>query len=92
MWIRLTECSTPGILCQTWGIPFSRWNQSSLKTGIRTVISSQRYREQRESMKGIRGIDPKVLELSRRPGHWGLPGISERAKQIGARLHIWSEA
>ena len=39
-----------------------------------------------------RGIDPKVLEEGVRRGHWGLPGIRERAKQIGARLKLWSEA
>jgi signal transduction histidine kinase len=38
-----------------------------------------------------RGIDPGVVEHGRRPGHWGLPGIRERAKQIGAQLEIWSE-
>jgi signal transduction histidine kinase len=38
-----------------------------------------------------RGLDPKVLEASRRPGHWGLAGIRERARQIGAQLRIWSE-
>jgi signal transduction histidine kinase/streptogramin lyase len=38
-----------------------------------------------------RGLDPKVLEVSRRPGHWGLAGIHERARQIGAQLRIWSE-
>jgi signal transduction histidine kinase/ligand-binding sensor domain-containing protein len=39
-----------------------------------------------------RGMDPKVLEMSSRPGHWGLPGVSERAERIGAQLSIWSEA
>ena len=39
-----------------------------------------------------KGIDPKVLRQGRRAGHWGLPGIRERAKQIGARLDFWSEA
>jgi signal transduction histidine kinase/ligand-binding sensor domain-containing protein len=38
-----------------------------------------------------RGLDPKVLEASQRPGHWGLAGIRERAQQIGAQLRIWSE-
>jgi signal transduction histidine kinase len=38
-----------------------------------------------------RGLDPKVLEVSRRPGHWGLAGIRERARQVGAQLKIWSE-
>lgn len=39
-----------------------------------------------------RGIDPTVLEGSGRPGHWGLPGIRERAERIGSRLEFWSEA
>jgi signal transduction histidine kinase len=39
-----------------------------------------------------KGIDPKVLEARGSPGHWGLPGIRERAQQIGSRLEFWSEA
>jgi signal transduction histidine kinase len=39
-----------------------------------------------------KGIDRKVLQKGRRTGHWGLPGIRERAKRIGARLDFWSEA
>jgi len=35
------------------------------------------------------GIDPRVLE-SGREGHWGLPGMRERAERIGARLHVFS--
>jgi signal transduction histidine kinase len=38
------------------------------------------------------GIDPKVLQAGARPGHFGLPGIRERAKRIGAALKLWSEA
>jgi signal transduction histidine kinase len=38
------------------------------------------------------GIDPQVLKQGKRAGHWGLPGIRERARQIGARLDVWSEA
>jgi signal transduction histidine kinase/ligand-binding sensor domain-containing protein len=38
-----------------------------------------------------KGIDPKVLEQGARSGHWGLPGVRERAKRIGARLKLWSE-
>jgi signal transduction histidine kinase/ligand-binding sensor domain-containing protein len=37
------------------------------------------------------GIDPKVLEQGARQGHWGLPGVRERAKRVGARLSLWSE-
>ncbi len=39
-----------------------------------------------------KGMDPKVLKEGRRPGHWGLPGVRERAQQIGAKLDVWSEA
>jgi len=38
-----------------------------------------------------KGIDPKVLQEGARAGHWGLPGIRERAKRIGAQLKVWSE-
>ncbi len=38
-----------------------------------------------------RGIQPAVLEGDR-PGHFGLPGMRERADFIGGRLHVWSEA
>ena len=39
-----------------------------------------------------KGIDSSVLEEGARPGHWGLPGMVERAKGIGGRLKVWSEA
>lgn len=39
-----------------------------------------------------KGIDPKVLREGGRAGHWGLSGVRDRAKQIGARLDFWSEA
>ncbi len=38
------------------------------------------------------GMDPQVLKEHGRAGHWGLPGMYERAEGIGARLDIWSEA
>ncbi len=36
-------------------------------------------------------MQPEILEEGR-PGHYGLPGMRERAKQIGAKLEIWSGA
>jgi signal transduction histidine kinase/streptogramin lyase len=39
-----------------------------------------------------KGIDPEILKVGGRPGHWGLPGIRERAQRIGAQLDFWSEA
>lgn len=38
-----------------------------------------------------KGIDFKVLEQTRRPGHWGLPGVRERAQRIGSQLDFWSQ-
>jgi len=38
-----------------------------------------------------KGIDPKLLKDRGRAGHWGLPGMYERAEGIGARLDFWSE-
>jgi signal transduction histidine kinase len=37
-----------------------------------------------------KGIDPKLLNAGR-DGHWGLPGMRERAHQMGARFDMWSE-
>jgi signal transduction histidine kinase len=37
------------------------------------------------------GIDPDVLRAGR-DGHWGLPGMRERAERIGAKLHVFSSA
>ena len=39
-----------------------------------------------------KGIDRQVLREGTRPGHFGLPGIRERAKRIGAQLRVWSES
>ena len=39
-----------------------------------------------------KGIDPQVLEKGGRAGHWGLPGVRERAQQMEAKLDFWSEA
>ncbi|HEY4783200.1 MAG TPA: ATP-binding protein, partial [Chthoniobacterales bacterium] len=38
-----------------------------------------------------KGMDPQVLKKGGRAGHWGLPGVRERAQQMGAKLDIWSE-
>lgn len=37
-----------------------------------------------------KGIDPRIL-LGGRAGHYGIPGMSERAKSIGGKLVFWSE-
>jgi signal transduction histidine kinase/ligand-binding sensor domain-containing protein len=38
-----------------------------------------------------KGIDPEIVKAGGRAGHWGLLGMRERAKRIGARLEFWSE-
>ncbi|MEO8427849.1 MAG: sensor histidine kinase, partial [Verrucomicrobiota bacterium] len=38
-----------------------------------------------------KGIDQKLLDLGGRAGHYGLAGMQERAKLVGAKLRIWSE-
>jgi signal transduction histidine kinase len=37
------------------------------------------------------GIDPELLRAGRE-GHWGLPGMRERAERIGGQLRVWSSA
>lgn len=39
-----------------------------------------------------KGIDSAVLSGSARDGHYGLPGMQERAKVVGGTLTVWSEA
>jgi signal transduction histidine kinase len=36
------------------------------------------------------GIDPDVMLSGQREGHWGMPGMRERARQLGGRLLIRS--
>jgi len=38
-----------------------------------------------------KGIDAAVLNGGGRPGHYGLPGMHERAKLVGGKLAVWSE-
>jgi ligand-binding sensor domain-containing protein/signal transduction histidine kinase len=37
------------------------------------------------------GIDPAIFRDGKRAGHWGLPGMRERAEQFGGHLEVWSE-
>jgi len=38
-----------------------------------------------------KGIDPAVLEAEATEGHYGLPGMRERATLVGGKLAVWSE-
>jgi signal transduction histidine kinase/ligand-binding sensor domain-containing protein len=37
------------------------------------------------------GIDPHLTNEGARAGHWGVPGMRERAKSFGGKLEVWSE-
>ena len=37
------------------------------------------------------GIAPRVANSGARAGHWGLPGMRERAKSFGGKLEVWSQ-
>jgi signal transduction histidine kinase/ligand-binding sensor domain-containing protein len=39
-----------------------------------------------------KGIDPDVLDGQARAGHFGLPGMRERAELIGADMEVWSQS
>ena len=39
-----------------------------------------------------KGVDPAILSRQASEGHFGLPGMRERATLIGGRLVVWSEA
>ena len=38
-----------------------------------------------------RGIDPAVLAAKGSEGHYGLRGMTERAKAVGGHLAVWSQ-
>jgi hypothetical protein len=38
-----------------------------------------------------RGISPDVLDACGALGHFGLPGMRERTKKLGAHLEVWSK-
>ncbi|MBA5637897.1 histidine kinase [Duganella sp. LX20W] len=37
-----------------------------------------------------RGMDQQVLQAGQRPGHWGLTGMRERARQLDGTVALWS--
>ena len=56
----------------------STWNWSMLPSQLRILVRDDGC-----------GIDPQVLK-SGRDGHWGLAGMRERAKRIGAKFRVLS--
>lgn len=63
----------------------ARPSQIEAKVTFEKALFSIRIRDD-----GI-GIDARVLARGRREGHWGLPGMRERALSIGGQLEVRSE-
>lgn len=62
--------------------------------GARKIEVEIRYDQQQLRLRirdDGKGVDPGVLEHGHAPGHWGLPGMRERAKLLGGDLEVWSE-
>jgi ligand-binding sensor domain-containing protein/two-component sensor histidine kinase len=55
---------------------------------VQLIFSDENFRL-RVRDDGV-GIDERVFESGSRQGHWGLPGMRERAQGIGAELEVWS--
>jgi signal transduction histidine kinase len=62
-------------------------------SGAHSIEAELNY-ERRELRIRIRddgtGIDPTILRQGHREGHFGLPGMRERAQRIGGHLDVWS--
>ena len=58
-------------------------------TSIEAEVEYQRHQLRVVVRDNGRGIDPQVLR-SERDSHWGIVGMHERARCIGAQLRIWS--
>jgi signal transduction histidine kinase/ligand-binding sensor domain-containing protein len=80
------QCEIYSVARESLGNAFRHAQARLIETEI-TYGESLRLRFRDDGI----GIDSSVIEHGGRPGHWGLPGIRERARQIGAQLEIWSE-
>jgi signal transduction histidine kinase len=58
---------------------------------VETVLDYSRDRFRMVVRDNGRGMDPEILR-SGREGHWGLSGMQERSKKIGASLKVQSAA
>jgi signal transduction histidine kinase len=71
----------------------------ALRNAFRHAAAQQveveiRYDEKRFRLRvrdDGKGISPELLSGDGREGHYGLPGMKERARLVGGKLTIWSE-
>jgi len=73
--------------CEAVRNAFAHANAKLIEVGI---CYSERQFQLRVRDNG-RGIDPKVLEGVGRPGHYGLPGMHERARLVKGKLLVRSK-
>ena len=66
---------------------FLHANAKQVEVEIRYDIERFRLRVRDDG----KGIDPAVLSRQGSEGHYGLPGMRERATLLGGKLTIWSE-
>jgi signal transduction histidine kinase/ligand-binding sensor domain-containing protein len=66
---------------------FAHADASKIEVEIHYDINQLRLRIRDDG----KGIDPKILKAGGPPGHWGIPGMRERAQRIGSQLDFWSE-
>ena len=66
---------------------FAHAAASRIETEIRYDTDQLRLRVRDDG----KGIDSKLLEAGGRAGHFGIPGMRERAQRIGAQLKFWTE-
>jgi signal transduction histidine kinase len=80
---------------EVYGIARELLRNAFQHAGARQIEAEIRYEDHLFRLRvrdDGKGMDPKVLEAGGRAGHWGLPGVRERAQKIGARLDFWTEA
>jgi signal transduction histidine kinase len=66
---------------------FRHAHASRIEVDIRYDVRMLRLRVRDNGI----GIDPTLLQHGGLDGHWGLPGMRERANSVGGRLGVWSE-
>jgi nitrate/nitrite-specific signal transduction histidine kinase len=55
---------------------------------IQVALNFEPHRLEIEVTDNGIGIDPEILHKGRPTDHWGLPGMQERADNLGAELRI----
>ena len=90
----MTRNLHPILRDETYKIAAESLRNAFRHAGAREVEVEIRYDDEQFRLRvrdDGRGIDPAILSASGSEGHYGLPGMRERAKIVGANLTVWSE-